>query len=920
MRSEISFLKAVTFLFMLSFFSVSSPVSVSMAGLDPVILRQQSPPSLKVVPVPEPANLSEYVIDKPAAIALGKALFWDMQVGSDGIQACASCHFHAGADRRAKNQLGPGLNAGDTTFQSRGPNSVLRAGDFPFHDRANPEFQTSPIIRNINDVASSVGIFLSQFVDITPGSSIDQTTFISDTVFNVAGTNTRRVEPRNAPTAINAVFNFANFWDGRANNIFNGVNPFGPADLSARIWANNNEILEQVPTVGLNNASLASQAVGPPGSEFEMSARGRPFRKIGKKMLSLPPLAKQKVSPADSVLGAIAAPGKGLTTTYPQMIQQSFNSKYWNSTGIIVFNDGVPSVLPGPGRALTTDEFTQMEANFSLFFGLAVQLYEATLVSDETPFDRFALGDDTALTEQQMRGLDTFLHQGKCINCHGGAEFTNASVTVARFLNNSNHGLFEIVPQVVQGNIIYDEGYYNIGLVPTTDDLSRGGTAPFVNSFTGSAFPLSFISLAVLQNQHKLPFSTPQLSSAFPIDFIKPISNGRFKAGGLRNVELTGPYFHNGGAATLEESVDFYIRGGNFPQVNIFDLDPDIAEIIFLQGEPERAAEMVAFLKALTDERVRQEMAPFDHPQLFVPNGHPGDNLSLNCSDAGYACDSLLVVPAVGQEGRPAAGLLPLGPFLGVNPAPQKIGVAAGGAWYIDLDGNNAWDGAPTDLTNSFGAGLANAVYMTGDWTGTGTANIGVYSDGLWFLDANGSGTWDGAPVDAQFSFGTGLAGALPVVGDWNGTGAAKIGVYSDGVWYLDINGNGTWDGTPVDAQFSFGTGLAGALPVAGDWNGTGTAKIGVYSDGLWYLDVNGSGTWDGTPTDAQYSFGAGLANALPVVGDWNGAGRAKIGVFSDGAWYLDLNGNGAYDGTAADDIYTFGVGLTGATPVAGTW
>ena len=32
-------------------------------------------------------------------VALGKALFWDMQVGSDGIQACASCHFHAGADR-----------------------------------------------------------------------------------------------------------------------------------------------------------------------------------------------------------------------------------------------------------------------------------------------------------------------------------------------------------------------------------------------------------------------------------------------------------------------------------------------------------------------------------------------------------------------------------------------------------------------------------------------------------------------------------------------------------------------------------------------------------------------------------------------------------------------------------------------------
>jgi hypothetical protein len=228
MRAATSFFRVMTPLFLLSFLSVTALVPVSLAAPDPVILRQQSPPSLKLVPVPEPQNLSEYVINRAAAIALGKALFWDMQVGSDGIQACASCHFHAGADRREKNQLGPGLIAGDTTFQSRGPNSTLVAPDFPFHQRANPDFQNSPIVRNINDIASSMGVFLSEFVDIIPGSSLEQTTFLFDPVFNVGGINTRRVEPRNAPTAINAVFNFANFWDGRANNIFNGVNPFGP--------------------------------------------------------------------------------------------------------------------------------------------------------------------------------------------------------------------------------------------------------------------------------------------------------------------------------------------------------------------------------------------------------------------------------------------------------------------------------------------------------------------------------------------------------------------------------------------------------------------------------------------------------------------------------------------------------------------
>src|SRR3989304_8647759 len=68
--------------------------------------------SLANVPLPEVENLTDFLNSGQAArmatIRLGKALFWDMQVGSDG-QACASCHFHAGADNRTKNQLSPGL-------------------------------------------------------------------------------------------------------------------------------------------------------------------------------------------------------------------------------------------------------------------------------------------------------------------------------------------------------------------------------------------------------------------------------------------------------------------------------------------------------------------------------------------------------------------------------------------------------------------------------------------------------------------------------------------------------------------------------------------------------------------------------------------------------------------------------------------
>jgi mono/diheme cytochrome c family protein len=84
--------------------------------------------SLSSVPVPEVPGLSDYVADKAAAIALGKALFWDMQAGRDGVQACATCHFNAGADSQVKNSVSPGLKAGDPTFQMGVP---LAGKDYP---------------------------------------------------------------------------------------------------------------------------------------------------------------------------------------------------------------------------------------------------------------------------------------------------------------------------------------------------------------------------------------------------------------------------------------------------------------------------------------------------------------------------------------------------------------------------------------------------------------------------------------------------------------------------------------------------------------------------------------------------------------------------------------------------------------------
>jgi len=97
---------------------------------------------------------------------------------------------------------------------------------------------------------------------------------------------------------------------------------------------------------------------------------------------------------------------------------------------------------------------------------------------------------------------------------------------------------------------------------------------------------------------------------------------GNFKAPQLREVELTGPYFHNGGKLTLRQVVDFYVRGGDFPITNSQHRDFNIlnlnAELQSDLSEEEKVA-LVDYMLEFTDDRVALEAAPFDHPQLILP-------------------------------------------------------------------------------------------------------------------------------------------------------------------------------------------------------------------------------------------------------------------------------------------------------------
>ncbi len=623
-----------------------------------VATGSQIPDSLKnKLEIPKPSNLAEFVKDETATIALGKAFFWDMQVGSDGLMSCASCHFHAGADNRSKNQLHPGF---DQKFVL-GLNHQLQQAEYPFHKLQDPDNRTSQVVADSNDVTGSQGVHLTRFNSITPGSDKDNVTVEPDDVFNVDGKNVRQVTDRNAPTVINAVFNFRNFWDGRAQDTFNGVNPFGLRDSNAKlVKADKPNQLEEV-QVRLNNSSLASQAVGPPLSAVEESATDREFddlsrklaggkgkkrlRETGKKLRGLTPLGKQLIATDDSVLGGISNASKpGLNTSYQEMMKKAFQPQWWKSNQLITVstnannvrtiafskkNDAKKADKDGivDANQLESQQFTLMDYNFPLFFGLAVQMYESTLVSNDTPFDRAVAGTG-ALTAQQQNGL-TLFQNSACIACHKGAEFTAASVK-----NVTENGRLTRSP--APGNPIEDTGFFRIGVRADQEDLGQGAQ--------DNLNPSRSLSEAVIAKagQFQTVFNT---APNIMVGLNDPVlANGVFKAPTIRNVELTAPYMHNGGMSTLRQVVDFYSRGAG-------DDNPQRPSLRQLNLTNEQKEDLVAFMKALTDDRVRYEKAPFDHPQLFIPNGHPGNETFVSQDQDGKATDDLLIIPAVGRNG-----------------------------------------------------------------------------------------------------------------------------------------------------------------------------------------------------------------------------------------------------------------------------
>jgi hypothetical protein len=240
----------------------------------------------------------------------------------------------------------------------------------------------------------------------------------------------------------------------------------------------------------------------------------------------------------------------------------------------------------------------------------------------------------------------------------------------------------------------------------------------------------------------------------------------------------------------------------------------------------------------------------------------------------------------------------------------DRIGVfrPSTGAWLIDGNGSRAFDGCGFDDCHAYGK--KNDRPLPGDWNGDGLTDLGVFrpKKRTFFLDGNADRALGGAKTDPRIKAAA-APGDLPVAGDWSGGGRSRIGIFrpATGEWLLDLDGDGAFDDCPAGVCARFGE--SGDLPVAGDWNGDGRAKIGLFRPrtGEWLLDLDGDGAFDDCPAGACARFGE--SGDLPVAGDWNGDGRAKIGLFrpATGEWLLDLDGDGAFDDCPAGVCARFG-------------
>ncbi len=175
--------------------------------------------------------------------------------------------------------------------------------------------------------------------------------------------------PRRSMSNLFAMFAGNLFWDGRAEGDY--VDPV------------TGEILAQ------SSAGLEIQSLAPVMSDVEMAHRGEDWTEVLTRLAQARPLALASEIPQEMADAIAAHP------TYPELFEQAF---------------GDPEITAGR-------------------IGFAIANYERSLVPDQTPWDLWNAGDDSAMSAQDVQGYDIF-RASACVNCHVPPMFTTHAFTI----------------------------------------------------------------------------------------------------------------------------------------------------------------------------------------------------------------------------------------------------------------------------------------------------------------------------------------------------------------------------------------------------------------------------------------------------------------------------------------------------------
>src|SRR5439155_22453099 len=194
--------------------------------------------------------------------------------------------------------------------------------------------------------------------------------------------------------------------------------------------------------------------------------------------------------------------------------------------------------------------------------------YERTQLSFDYPFDHFIAGDKNAMDASAKRGWELFNTQARCHKCHALTD-TQRDVTV--FTDNDFHN---IGIGIIRHNVV--------ALARQAEQLIKSGDT-------------ATIDRAAIQTEMSV------LGRFLITKKEKDIAS--FKTPDVRNVLVSGPYFHDGSQETLWDVIDHYNKGDGLQNPY---LDEDIQPLALTETDID---DLVAFLASLTSANYKEQGA-----------------------------------------------------------------------------------------------------------------------------------------------------------------------------------------------------------------------------------------------------------------------------------------------------------------------